>query len=529
MLAKPSHTKGACVVLVVHAARVFILSLPGLLVLYPFVGLAQGQPDAVIALAKKHYQAAEAALKKSDWQTATGELQLAAKLAPENALIHYDLALAYSHTGQRNAAQTELKTALDIGLPQTERPAAQDLANYLGGRSGEVVGTSKTQAEDRAQAPRHSPVDASVRTLNSLIGSQLGAVTHNYHPYGFTFERSTGKLWWLRSSNAFCNANFVTVNMSGARLPELEADSVKTEREKDGQDQLIVSCKNGAACIETWGSPDCGNLDDFQVTTPSSVETLEKTILNKSLAKRDPDRAKQSLRFMAKDVHLIIATTGDPDATEKAILLMTQLISKAGPPSKAFLAESARQQAEAKAEEERKLTEKTKATQELADKINTKLSQLEGHWRATDGSKFSQNGLWANQWAPSGTNPGAVDVWEETDYDLVMGSPTDGRSTGTYSSSNQTWRMLKSGILNLDYVCFYVGSSCVKSYRWDTRQLFDVSASGDSNGAIRLKITHVRCDGTCDDDEKHPGDRTIRAAIASPYLLQFDGYEFRKQ
>jgi Flp pilus assembly protein TadD len=69
------------------------------------------------AEAKEHYENAVAAISKSNWQDAKNELLRAGNLKPQNALVQFDLALAYSHTSQVIPAQTELNTALRIVLP----------------------------------------------------------------------------------------------------------------------------------------------------------------------------------------------------------------------------------------------------------------------------------------------------------------------------------------------------------------------------------------------------------------------------
>src|SRR5580693_416990 len=92
---------------------------------------AQAQTADTTTLAKQHYKNAVAAITKSDWQTAKSELIQAAKLAPQNALIHYDLALAYSHTGEAKSAELEVNKALKLGLPQEQKRAAEQLKDQL--------------------------------------------------------------------------------------------------------------------------------------------------------------------------------------------------------------------------------------------------------------------------------------------------------------------------------------------------------------------------------------------------------------
>jgi FKBP-type peptidyl-prolyl cis-trans isomerase len=92
--------------------------------------------------AKQHYQNAVTAIGKSDWQIAKSELLQAEKLAPQNALVHYDLALAYSHTGQVKSAQVELNKALQLGLPAEQKQAAQQLKQRLASQAAESKNSS---------------------------------------------------------------------------------------------------------------------------------------------------------------------------------------------------------------------------------------------------------------------------------------------------------------------------------------------------------------------------------------------------
>jgi tetratricopeptide (TPR) repeat protein len=97
--------------------------------------MAQSQSGDATAQAKQHYQNAVTAIAKSDWPSAQKELLQAEKLAPRNALVHYDLGLAYSNTGQNDSALSELNRALELGLPPEQKLAAVGLKQRLGGKS----------------------------------------------------------------------------------------------------------------------------------------------------------------------------------------------------------------------------------------------------------------------------------------------------------------------------------------------------------------------------------------------------------
>ena len=92
---------------------------------------SDAQSSDPAAMAKRHYQNAVAAIGKDDWPAAERELLQAEKLAPQNALVRYDLALAYSHTGKDKFAQAELHRALQLGLPAEQKQAAEELQHQL--------------------------------------------------------------------------------------------------------------------------------------------------------------------------------------------------------------------------------------------------------------------------------------------------------------------------------------------------------------------------------------------------------------
>jgi hypothetical protein len=119
------------------------------LLLVSFTLPAQAQTDNTTAQAKQNFQNATAAIAKSDWQTAKSELLQAEKLAPQNALVHYDLALAYSHTGQVKSKQSELNRALKLGLPVEQKMDAEKLSQHL-------AASAKSQAIHKPAQPNSS-------------------------------------------------------------------------------------------------------------------------------------------------------------------------------------------------------------------------------------------------------------------------------------------------------------------------------------------------------------------------------------
>jgi tetratricopeptide (TPR) repeat protein len=129
---------------------------------------AQAQTADTTARAKQHYHNAVTAISKGDWQTARTELIQAEKLAPQNALVHYDLALAYSHTGQTKSAQLEVNKALKLGLPQEQKQAAGQLKGKL---ENPALASGAERPEQNVEGPS---LDETLNFLNRLISE--GAV-----------------------------------------------------------------------------------------------------------------------------------------------------------------------------------------------------------------------------------------------------------------------------------------------------------------------------------------------------------------
>ena len=81
--------------------------------------------------AQFHYKVAVTALKNDDLEVAASELEKAAKLAPNNALVQYNLAVVKSKNNKPAEALVNLKKAMELGLPSTEAAQADDLLVQL--------------------------------------------------------------------------------------------------------------------------------------------------------------------------------------------------------------------------------------------------------------------------------------------------------------------------------------------------------------------------------------------------------------
>ncbi len=90
----------------------FSLSAVLVLVLIVSCPLAFGAPDKE---AKAHYKKAMKLSQKKDWVNATTEFKKAAKLAPEDSLIHANLGVAFGQSGMHKEALLSFEKALNLG------------------------------------------------------------------------------------------------------------------------------------------------------------------------------------------------------------------------------------------------------------------------------------------------------------------------------------------------------------------------------------------------------------------------------
>ena len=216
--------------------------------------------------AKQHYQKAAAAIEKSDWLTAKGELLQAEKLAPNNAIVHYDLALAYSHTGRVRAAQDELNLALRLGLPSAQATAAQELRQQLRS-SASTVTAHGTGSRGNRSDPTFGASASDVKHIAAMNEAirEAGATSTIYRPGGFTLETSTGTLWWTRDTDKYCaNSSPKVVQASvSIRLSEANANLI-SDKNSDGTSDLYVECGEGSTCMEDWAYDKCLAMEDWR-------------------------------------------------------------------------------------------------------------------------------------------------------------------------------------------------------------------------------------------------------------------------
>ena len=363
-----------------------------------------------------------------------------------------------------------------------------------------------------------SPQEKTIHELNAVI-AELGTTLPDYRPYNFTFETSTGKLWWARLSNGYCqDRGGAVLAEEDMRLSELDQNSVSTATDKDGHAEVVVGCKGNVACIEDWISPTCGSIDNFHYDSHDAEEAVSKAF---------KENGKETvLRFGRRMSQLQILTTGDPDSSTRAITLLKQLIGQAPPPSDAFLAEVTQQKAEA----EQQQAEQKAKDEAQAQKINTLLSPLQGTWHANLGAPDNVSGRAHNK-DSAGSFDMDVGVFVEKDFDLNLGAPDGNLASGWYATSHERWIISGSTLPLFENDCFYVAGGCFVTYSWNRTEAYVAAASVGANGRIHVNFTNYSCQGDC--ETAHRPDRSGEIELLGPSILRIRvgnaWYELTKQ
>jgi hypothetical protein len=174
--------------------------------------------------AQKHYLIALEALKNNDLTTALQELNAAAKLAPKNALIWYNLAVVESKSGNANAALDDVQKASNFGLPNPIQHDADELEAKLTYETRQAALSSKLAEIFRPvqNSSVNSQCDelhrAQVTTTWQLSGSAL--VAHVAASYTF-FVSANNRFGDYGSTEDFTKDDY-TVNFADLD-PNVEA------------------------------------------------------------------------------------------------------------------------------------------------------------------------------------------------------------------------------------------------------------------------------------------------------------------
>ncbi len=496
------------------------------------------------AEAKAHYQNAVAAIARNDWQTAETELTQVEKLAPQNALVHYDLAQAYSHTGESALAKAELNKALQLGLPAEQRRAAEELKDRL-------ANTSTKTTVNQNKTP--DLLAGLIRRLNAMLLNDVGLVSDEYWPQGFTFEKSTSKLWWSRLIRDNCGVGSLRPGKIAAKVSEIDTGSIRLAKqyEEDGTiiggDFILFPCKKDVSgtensCLEVWDDPFCSPTSvNTRKQSPDSVEVMDKTASQRHIDERgNLIRTDTSMSVFSGRIRmLVIETTGDPKSSEEAVLLLQKIVAKAGGQSVnqvSNLEEATRKATEeadreeelaksalrAKEEAEKavKVREETAKQIEKTEAARVQLSQIQGRWHARLGHATSAYGKAHAAGTTYGSFNGTVSVREDYDYDLVLNSPNGNLMQGTYSYGNETWQLRRSDLPTFENDCFTVAGNCYTSYSWNKTQVFSVNASVSDDGSIQVKFTHEECNGDCGESSRHLPDRSGSVEMVTPSIIR---------
>jgi hypothetical protein len=124
--------------------------------------------------------------------------------------------------------------------------------------------------------------DKLIGDLNAILLNEVLANDEKYRGYGFTVELSTGKLWWTRVIDGICKNYLWALGSGGARLSELDADSIGVEK-TDGVDHIVVKCKKAESgepenCWQHWFAPKCAFVRDFEmVPVPTTIDLFQRS------------------------------------------------------------------------------------------------------------------------------------------------------------------------------------------------------------------------------------------------------------
>lgn len=144
--------------------------------------------------AQKHYRVAQEALKSNDLATAADELKTASTLAPNNALILYNLAVVESKRNDPDSALEHLHKAMSLGLPVAQQDDAEQLdakLSYSAKRKASLQQQSETLmkgllgkwtaesswSNGRCNDQSSIQIDVIDRSLQALIGTYSDTVS----------------------------------------------------------------------------------------------------------------------------------------------------------------------------------------------------------------------------------------------------------------------------------------------------------------------------------------------------------------
>jgi tetratricopeptide (TPR) repeat protein len=171
--------------------------------------------------AQKHYRIAQEALKNNDLNTAADELKTAATLAPNNAVILYNLAVVESKKDDPKSALDHLHRATSLGLPENQQDNAAQLEAKLIYQLKRVGGETSVQ-QSQNDAPSY---DDTVHYIQERLSRGLKEVSR------CNFVWDQGKY-----ERRFNVADF-SPHVSWL-----------------GVNSASINCSNGAECVRTYNA-----------------------------------------------------------------------------------------------------------------------------------------------------------------------------------------------------------------------------------------------------------------------------------
>jgi FKBP-type peptidyl-prolyl cis-trans isomerase len=147
--------------------------------------------------ARKHYLVALEALKNSDLAEALSELKKAASLAPNRALIWYNIAVVESREGKVNEALDDLHKAERLGLPASQQDDVDKLEAKL---TYAVKRKSRTEAVAADQSRRSQALEKLKALLDRATevscekkqSSSYGGVSTDRFEYSMSYNPKVG-------------------------------------------------------------------------------------------------------------------------------------------------------------------------------------------------------------------------------------------------------------------------------------------------------------------------------------------------
>jgi hypothetical protein len=257
---------------------VFLFLLSSVLFLGPVTSAGQPQSDTT-AEAKQHYQNAVAAIGKGDWQSAKSELLRAEKLAPQNALVHYDLALAYSHTGQAKSAQTEVNKALQLGLPAEQTKAAEGLRQRLASQEATPSGSATKQKSSASAAEILDWLKDKVNSEATLEDSRTMGSTTTTFSNASTIAEVAGCSFTLVFQVSELNSNSADPIFSQSTRIDLakSRSDVVVKKETSGAWAVIIFATSSFSTV-TKGKPESSLNASRAIGFPEPDEDIARRV-----------------------------------------------------------------------------------------------------------------------------------------------------------------------------------------------------------------------------------------------------------